>query len=231
MTSLRLNKYIASQTRYARRQVDELISRGQVTLAGQVAKLGDKLNPDAIPPITIRGHRLMPKTTTFSYIALNKPSGYVVTRAQFPSEQSVMTLLPGNLQHLRPIGRLDKQSEGLLLFSDDGDLIQQLTHPSFQHAKAYIVAVKYPLQPADLAAWRQGIVLTEGNTGKNPSVRQLDDTHFSISLTQGWNRQIRRMVEARRNRVRHLQRVQVGKLELGNLPVGQWQAVKRSDLC
>ncbi|MBI4407515.1 MAG: rRNA pseudouridine synthase [Candidatus Kerfeldbacteria bacterium] len=231
MTSLRLNKYIANHSQYARRHVDELIARGRVTVDGAVATLGQKVDDTTQPHITVNGKVLLAETKPLTYLMLNKPKEYVVTRAEFETEQSVMQLLPENLRHLRPVGRLDKNSEGLVLFTDDGELIQQLTHPSFQHDKEYIVTVKSPLLESDVQAWADGILLGEGNTGKNTSIKQLDDFTFTIILKQGWNRQIRRMVEARGNRVRNLQRIRVGNAQLGNLPVGKWQVIQRAEIC
>lgn len=231
MTSLRLNKYIANHSQYARRQVDELIQRGRVTVDGAVATLGQKVDDTTQPHIIVNGKVLLAETKPLTYLMLNKPKDYVVTRAEFETEQSVMQLLPDNLRHLRPVGRLDKNSEGLVLFTDDGALIQQLTHPSFQHDKEYIVTVKSPLQQSDLQAWRDGVLLGEGNTGQNTSIRQVDEFIFSIILKQGWNRQIRRMVEARGNRVRNLQRVRVGNAKLGNLPIGKWQVIQQAEIC
>lgn len=230
MTSLRLNKYIANHSRFARRYVDELISHGHVVVNGQLAKLGDRIDPDTHPDVIVNGRRLDLTATPTTYVMIHKPKGYVVTRAHYEQEQSIMSLLPKSLQHVRPVGRLDKQSEGLVLCTDDGALIQELTHPSFEHEKEYLVTVQSELRAADLAAWRKGVMLEEGNTGRNNSVEQLDHDQFRIVLKQGWNRQIRRMVEARHNRVRALKRVRMGKLTLDHLPAGQWQIVQRDDI-
>lgn len=227
---VRLNKYIASQSKFARRQADDLISRGHVVVNGKLAKLGDKVDPDSNPDVIVNGKRIDAKPAHYTYVMLNKPKGYVVTRAQFENEQSVMELLPESLQHVRPVGRLDKNSEGLVLFTDDGDLIQQLTHPSYQHEKEYWVGVKYPLRQSDFTAWSKGVKLEEGNTGRNDSLEQIDEFQFKIVLKQGWNRQIRRMVELRNNRVRALLRTRVGHLTLGNLPEGKWQIIKREEI-
>lgn len=231
MTNLiRLNRYIASQTTYSRRTIDDLISRGRVLVNGEPAALGTKVDIDAPGEITVNGKILGARPKQFTYIMLNKPRGYVVTRAHFKTEQSVMELLPSSLRHLKSVGRLDKSSEGALLFTDDGDLVQQLTHPSYQHEKEYLVGVKYALKESDLIAWSEGIELEEGNTGVNKSIEVLDDYTFQIVLKQGWNRQIRRMVEVRHNRVRDLRRLRVGNAKLGNLPLGQWRALQRDEI-
>jgi len=227
---VRLNKYIANLSAHSRREVDTLISAGKICLNGNlVSELGVKIDLTAPPTITIRGQILQTKPRHCTYVALNKPDGYVVTRAEFLTEHSVMELVPTSLNHLKPVGRLDKHSTGLLILTDDGDCIQTMTHPSFQHEKEYIARTKYPITPADLKAFTDGIRLEEGKTGK-ADVQQLDEKRFKIILRQGWNRQIRRMVEARENRVVGLQRIRVGNFSLGNLPLGQWKIIKRTDL-
>lgn len=227
---IRLNKYIASHSSHSRREVDALITAGAICVNGDIVDtLGYKIDPTTAPVITIRNQALHIKQRPRMYLMLNKPDGYVVTRAEFPSEHSIMQLLPKSLQQVKPVGRLDKHSTGLLILTDDGDLIQELTHQKFQHAKEYIVRVKYPLTAADLRAWADGMRLEEGMTGQ-ATVEKIDDYRFGITVRQGWNRQIRRMVEARRNRVQALQRIRVGKLTLGTLPLGQWKNIQRADV-
>lgn len=227
---VRLNKYIASLSAYSRREVDALIAGGKILLDGaRVTELGTKIDSSAPPVITVRGQTLQGKPKRCTYVALNKPDGYVVTKAEFKAEQSVMELLPKSFGHLKPVGRLDKHSTGLLIVTDDGDCIQTMTHPSFQHEKEYIVRTKYPITPADLHAFAAGVRLEEGTTGK-ADVQLLDDKRFKIILRQGWNRQIRRMVEARQNKVVGLQRIRVGQFSLGALPLGQWKIIRRQDL-
>lgn len=227
---VRLNKYIANLSRYSRREVDALMTSGQVRLDGKtVIKLGTKINPAAAPVITVRGQTVRAERLQSTYLVLNKPDGYVVTKAEFKSEHSVMELLPRSLRHLKPVGRLDKHSTGLLVLTDDGDCIQTMTHPSFQHDKEYIVRTKYPVTSADERAFADGMRLAEGTTGK-AKVQRLDEKRFKIILRQGWNRQIRRMVEARQNKVVGLQRIRVGQFSLGALPLGQWKIIQRRDL-
>ncbi|EKD76115.1 MAG: hypothetical protein ACD_43C00221G0001 [uncultured bacterium] len=227
---VRLNKYIANLSMYSRREVDAFISAGQISLNGErVTELGVKIDPANPPTIFIRGQIFQNKPRRCTYLALNKPDGYVVTRAEFLTEHSIMELVPKSLNHLKPVGRLDKHSTGLLILTDDGDCIQTMTHPSFQHEKEYIARTKYPITPGDLKAFADGIHLEEGRTGK-ADVQQLDEKRFKIILRQGWNRQIRRMVEARQNRVVGLQRIRVGNFSLGTLPLGQWKIIQRTDL-
>ncbi|MFA6474852.1 MAG: pseudouridine synthase [Patescibacteria group bacterium] len=226
--TLRLNKFIAAHSQYSRRAVDELLAKGKITVAGTVATVGMKIDPDHLPVIKLNGKSIIEHDQTMTYVLLNKPKGCVVTRAHFLTERSVMTLLPSSLQHLRPVGRLDKHSTGLLLLTNDGEIINQFTHPRYEHDKEYIVTVKYPLKPDDITAWRRGVHLEEGFTGPNASVEQLDDNRFRIVLRQGWNRQIRRMVELRQNRVLELERIRLGQMVLDNLPLGKWKVIQRA---
>lgn len=228
---IRLNKYIASHSQYSRREVDALITAGSIRLNDEVIRtLGHKIDPDSNPTITIHRQPLKITNRPATYVVLNKPNGYVVTRAEFPNERSIMQILPTSLQHVKPVGRLDKHSTGLLILTDDGALMQELTHPSYQHEKEYIVRVKYPLKAADLRAFAGGMILEEGPTGE-AKVEPIDEYRFKITIHQGWNRQIRRMVEARDNRVQSLQRIRVGKLTLGTLPLGQWKVIQRDEIC
>lgn len=227
---VRLNKYIANLSTHSRREVDALIVSGKIYLNGErVTELGTKVDPTTAPVISVRGQTLQAKPKHATYVAINKPDGYVVTKAEFKTEHSIMELLPTSLGHLKPVGRLDKHSTGLLILTDDGDCIQTMTHPSFQHAKEYIARTKYPVTPADVRAFADGVRLEEGTTSK-ADVQLLDDKRFKIILRQGWNRQIRRMVEARQNKVLGLQRIRVGHFALGGLPLGQWKIIKRTDL-
>lgn len=228
---VRLNKYIAQTGLCSRREADALISAGHVRVDGEVATLGSKidLSADVLPDVLVRGQSLASQPTNFTYIMMNKPKGYTVTKAHFKNERGIMELLPDNLRHVNPVGRLDKNSQGLLILTDDGELIQQLTHPSFEKEKEYEVRAREPLTDEMLLQLQNGVRLEEGNTGHN-YVRQLDDNSFSIVLHQGWKRQIRRMLEAVGNRVDELTRVRVGRLDLGKIPVGKWMVIQKEDI-
>jgi pseudouridine synthase len=230
MTKLRLNKYISSSGLCSRRQADVYIQAGNVKINGKVVtKLGTTIDSEADLIVTVNGEAVATERKLM-YVMLNKPTGYTVTKAYFPTEKTVMELLPQSLQQLKPVGRLDRDSEGLLLFTNDGDLAQQFTHPKFGHEKEYQVTVKEPLTPYDIKKLRTGIVLKEGNTGK-AFVALVNKHAFNIVLTQGWKRQIRRMVQALNKQVVCLQRIRVNKLTLGKLAVGKWKMVTKEQLC
>lgn len=225
---IRLNKYIANTGLCSRRQADEYIARGQVTINGKVVReLGVKVDPDDDETtITVRGEILLSRHAPHQYIMLHKPVGYVVTMTKEHGERTVLDLLPSSLGVVKPVGRLDKMSTGLLLLSSDGEFIQQLTHPSFEHEKEYYVTTREPLSDEDLETLASGIQLEEGNTGKVP-VQRLNENSFTIILTQGWNRQIRRMVKSIDKHISRLKRVRVGNITLGNIPVGKWQHIPK----
>ncbi len=229
--TVRLNKFIANHSSYSRREVDKLIESGRVRLNNEVVEqLGIKVDLNKNLDIIVNGKPINNQVKDLVYLVLNKPSGYTVTKANFKKERNIMQLLPENFQHLNPVGRLDKQTTGLLLLTNDGDLLYQLTHPKFQHEKEYLVTTRESLTSKDLSNLSNGVDLEEGNTGMN-EVTKIDKHTFSIILKQGWNRQIRRMVKALGKRVKLLQRVRMGKVKLGNLPEGKWQVITKADIC
>lgn len=225
---IRLNKYIANAGVCSRRQADIYIAGGQVKVNDQVVReLGTKIDPsDPDCRVMIRGKVVGTRTTPHIYVMLHKPAGYIVTMTKRYGERTVLDLLPSSLGTVKPVGRLDKSSTGLLLLSSDGEYIQRLTHPSFQHEKEYIVTIKEVLSDQDLRKLSQGIKLEEGNTGQVP-VQRIDTNSFSIILKQGWNRQIRRMVKTLDKHVTKLRRIRIGNITLGNLPVGKWQPIPK----
>lgn len=225
----RLNKYIAASGVCSRRKADEYIQAGAVRVDGVViTTLGHTIDTALRPKVTLRGKTIFP-TTEYVYVMLNKPAGYTVTKADRYAAKLVMELLPKELQRLKPVGRLDRDSEGLLLFTNDGEFAQHLTHPSFQHEKEYRVTVRETLSDQDIYRLRQGIILEEGNTGKTKAQR-LNDHTFTIVLTQGWKRQIRRMAKVLHKHVIQLCRVRVGKLQLGNVQTGKWRYITKTQV-
>ncbi|MDP3970938.1 MAG: pseudouridine synthase [bacterium] len=229
---VRLNKYIANSGVCSRRKADELIEDGRVRINDVVVtELGMKVDvSDETLLVEVNGKKLTGKKTQFTYIMLHKPSGYVVTKSDAHAIRTIMDLLPNTLQHVHPVGRLDKMSSGLILLTDDGDYTYEVTHPKFNKEKEYIVKTRDPLTMADINKLRNGIVLAEGNTGKN-KVKQIDPTTFAIILQQGWNRQIRRMIQSLDNKVMGLKRIRIGDLSLGTLPPGKWNIIKKENIC
>lgn len=226
----RLNKYIAASGICSRRKADEYISAGKVKVDGvTITTLGYTIDTAAQPQVLLRGKAIQP-VTKYIYVMLNKPAGYTVTKADRYAAKLVMELLPPELQQLKPVGRLDRESEGLLLFTNDGALAQRLTHPSFQHEKEYQVTVRESMTDDDIRRLRHGIILEEGDTGR-AAVKKINDTTFTIVLKQGWKRQIRRMAKVIRKHVVQLYRVRIGKLLLGNLASGKWRYINKAQVC
>lgn len=224
---MRLNQWLARAGVASRRKADELIAAGRVTVNSQpVADFSYQVQED--DAVAVDGQLIQAQVDTV-ILALNKPRGVTSTVADAHAERTVMEFVPPHLRGMVPIGRLDQESEGLLLLTNNGALTNQLTHPSFGHEKEYIVTTKRRLNDQQLRRLATGVKLEEGNTGKC-SVQRLGDKQFSIVLTQGWKRQIRRMVEMVGAEAVVLQRVRIGKLRLGDLASGQVRVVQKSDI-
>jgi 23S rRNA pseudouridine2604 synthase len=221
---MRLNKYLAETGACSRREADQWIEAGRVTVNGVRAVLGTQV--EGSDDVRVDGQTLRPKPKRV-YLALNKPIGIECT-----TDRDV----PGNIvdfvgypERIFPIGRLDKDSEGLILLTNDGDIVNTVLRAEHEHEKEYIVAVDRPLTPAFLAGMASGVPILD--TVTNPcKVTQVGRNTFRIVLTQGLNRQIRRMCEHFDYRVRRLQRVRVMHVHLGSLPVGRWRELTATEL-
>ena len=221
---MRLNKYLAETGACSRRQADQWIDAGRVTVNGTRAVLGTQV--DDGDDVRVDGQPLRAKPRRV-YLALNKPVGVECT-----TDRDV----PGNIvdfvgypERIFPIGRLDKDSEGLILLTNDGDIVNNVLRAENEHEKEYIVAVDRPLTPAFLAGMAAGVPILD--TVTNPCrVTQVGKNTFRIVLTQGLNRQIRRMCEHFDYTVRRLQRVRIMHVQLGTLPLGKWRELTASEL-
>jgi 23S rRNA pseudouridine2605 synthase len=214
---IRINQFVASATGLSRRAADAAIAEGRITLAGRRATLGETLARDA--EVLMDGRPLTP-ATTHTYIMFNKPAGYVSSRVRQGPSPTLYDLLPAEYHTLRTVGRLDRDSNGLILLSDDGDFIHRLTHPSFAKTKVYELTLARSLSPADQRKLGQGVELTDG-----PSLVQVDKTRgreVTVSLSEGRNRQLRRTFGALGYTVEQLKRIQMGPYRLGDLPSGAW---------
>jgi 23S rRNA pseudouridine2604 synthase len=221
---MRLNKFLAETGSCSRRQADQWIEAGRVTVNGATAVLGTQVEAGDDVRVDGRPLRTRPKRV---YLALNKPVGIECT-----TDRDV----PGNIvdfvaypERIFPIGRLDKDSEGLILLTNDGDIVNTVLRAEHEHEKEYIVSVDRPLTPAFLAAMAAGVPILD--TVTNPcKVTPVGRNTFRIVLTQGLNRQIRRMCEHFDYTVRRLQRVRIMHVHLGTLPVGQWRELTDIEL-
>ena len=216
---MRLQKFISRAGYCSRRHAEELILNGKVTVNGQiVTQLGTKIDPE-IDKVEVEGTPVFPDENLV-YIALNKPKGYV-TSCSHPGEKIVLELV--NIpQRIYPVGRLDKDSTGLLLLTNDGKLHLKLTHPSFDHEKEYLVTVARPIPDGALKAIESGLKIL-GTRTRPARIKKISDIRFKIILKEGRNRQIRRMVRKVGSRVTDLKRIRIANIRLGNLPEGKWR--------
>jgi 23S rRNA pseudouridine2604 synthase len=222
--AVRLNKFLAETGTCSRREADQWIDAGRVTVNGARAVLGTQVGEG--DDVRVDGERLRTRPERV-YLALNKPVGIECTTDRDVPDNIVDFI--GYPERVFPIGRLDKDSEGLILLTNDGDIVNTILRAELEHEKEYIVAVDRPLTPAFLAGMAAGVPILD--TVTNPCrITQVGKNTFRIVLTQGLNRQIRRMCERFDYRVRRLQRVRIMHVQLGTLPVGKWRALSATEL-
>lgn len=218
---LRLNKYLALQLGISRRQADNLISTGTVTINGETASLGAQISPNAV--IEVSGKNVSANATAKIYIALNKPTGYVCSRRQQGNTPTIYSLLPPSLHHLKPVGRLDKDSSGLILLTNDGDFAHRMTHPSFHKTKIYKARLDQPLEPLHQQMISDfGVNLEDGRS--QLTLERLGDSRrdWQITMSEGRNRQIRRTFAALGYTVTKLHRTDFGNYALGDIKRGEF---------
>ena len=220
----RLNKYIADSGYCSRREADRLISEGRVRLDGRVGALGDRVQPGMA--VTVDGKPLTGEGEKV-YLLLNKPRGIVCTAD--PREPMNVVDYLGYPLRVFPVGRLDKDSEGLLLLTSDGEIVNRMLRAAGGHEQEYEVQVDRPVTPDFVRRMSEGVPILDTVT-LPCRVRRTGERSFNIVLVQGLNRQIRRMCEALGFNVTHLRRVRIMNLRLGRLQPGQWRAVTEDEL-
>lgn len=221
---MRLNKFLARASGISRREADDVIASGQVTVNGQAANIGQSID-EQHDAVIYKGQKLTLPTADTT-IMLNKPVGYVCSRKRQGDSPTVYELLPKDFQKLKTIGRLDKDSSGLILLSDNGDLAHQLTHPKFAKVKEYTVTLDHPLSALHQQMISDfGISLEDGTS--QLILESLNDkrTKFRVTMHEGRNRQIRRTFAALGYQVKTLHRLSFDNYQLGNLEPGQWKSV------
>ncbi len=212
----RLNKFLAERGVCSRRQADALIEQGKVNVNGAMATLGLQVSEQ--DDIVVSGRRIENVRPDKIYLAFHKPVG-IMTSVDPKAQDTVRSFL--NLpSHVFPVGRLDVASSGLLLLTNDGELSEHITHPRYDHEKEYIATVDRSVRREDLRTMADGMMIL-GSKTKPAVVKKIGDNRFSIILTEGRNRQIRRMCEALGYEVKALRRVRVMNIELGDLPSGK----------
>lgn len=231
MVTERLQKVLAAAGVCSRRQAEKLISDGRVTVDGQVVStLGSKVDP-VRQEIKVDGRPLL--ETGLVYYLLNKPRGYVTTMSDPQGRPLVTSLLKGVKTRVFPVGRLDIDTSGALLLTNDGDLTQKVLHPSNEINRTYLARVTGRPSETKLDLLRQGILLEDRKTW--PAIIRVvdndrDSTSIEITIHEGRKRQVRKMFAAIGHPVRELSRTAYAKLELGNLPVGRFRELTKKDL-
>lgn len=221
---MRINRYIAASTGMSRRAADTAIAEGRVRVNAAVASTGQEVSDTDV--VELDGQPLTPATITT--IVLNKPAGYVTSR-NGQGSHTIYDLLPETLHHLKPIGRLDKDSSGLLLLTNDGALAQTLTHPRHRKVKVYNVTLNAPLQPLHRQMITDvGLQLDDGLSRLQlDRLHDNDDHSWRVTMHEGRNRQIRRTFAALGYEVRTLHRIQFGQWRLDELKPGHWQTIEQ----
>jgi pseudouridine synthase len=228
---LRLNQAIAKTGYCSRRDADKLIEDGRVSVNGEIVHDFSTAVDPAHDELAVDGNPI--NIQDLMYVAMYKPRGIVTTTSDERGRTTVIDLLPANLRHLRPVGRLDKNSEGLILLTNDGDLTQKITHPVHHLPKTYIVSVRGNMTHRDLKMMSAGILLDDGIT-LPASTRLIDrdstSTTFELTIREGRNRQIRRMCTQLGFEVSRLVRVSIGGLQLGQMTPGSWRYLTSVEL-
>ncbi|TXH03045.1 MAG: 23S rRNA pseudouridine(2604) synthase RluF [Nevskiaceae bacterium] len=225
---MRLNKFISETGICSRREADAFIEQGRVTVNGTRAQLGTQVNDG--DEVRLNG-RLVSAAQKKArvYIALNKPRGITCTTERH-IEGNIVDFV-GHRERIFPIGRLDKDSDGLILLTSNGDIVNEILRAENNHEKEYVVTVDRPVTDEFVAAMSRGVMLPELNMKTKPCrVTRSGTNVFRIILTQGLNRQIRRMCEVFGYNVRSLRRVRIINVKLGDLPVGQWRDLTPEEL-
>jgi len=224
---VRLQKYIAMSGVASRRAAEELITSGKVLVNDKkITELGTKVEIGA-DTVKVNNEIINPEVKKY-YIMLNKPTGYVSTVSDQFDRPTVLDLIGEEIKsRIFPVGRLDYDTSGLLLLTNDGDFTYKVTHPKFNMNKTYIATIKGGITPKGLAQLRSGVIIEDGFKTSPAEVEMLSCekgyTVIQITIHEGKNRQVRKMFEAVGCKVSELNRIKIGTVELGNLPIGRWR--------
>lgn len=230
-TRIRLQVFLSHNGVSSRRKAMEIVKSGRVRVNGWVvSEPSTPIDPDR-DTVTVDGKGIADKK--FDYILLNKPAGYVTTKEERVRAKNVFELLPEEFQHLVSVGRLDKDTEGLLIFTNDGDLAYRLTHPKFDVDKTYLVRVTGELNVSQKAKLMSGVVIDGKKTAEAKITRVKagkDSTEFLITIHEGRKRQIRLMCDKVGHKVVYLKRINQGPIQLGDIPPGRWRRLTQTEI-
>lgn len=226
---MRLNKFLAAAGVASRRECDKLIASGHVTVNGNNASLGLEVSGE--DEVFVKGNRVVIKKN--EYYILNKPKGYICSVSDDKGRKTVMDLMPQNVGRIYPVGRLDYDSEGLLIMTTDGDLAQKLMHPSNEVPKTYLVKIEGTITESDLNPLRSGIEI-DGYVTKKSKAHIVETnkeyTKIHITVTEGKNREIRKMFAAIGKEVVLLKRIKIGELSLRGLDRGAYRKLTAREI-
>jgi 23S rRNA pseudouridine2604 synthase len=215
---VRINKFLSQAGFCSRREADKFILDERVTINGVVAKMGEKIDPN--DDISVDGERISKKPNKKIYIILNKPKGIVCTTDSGVEKNNIIDFV-NHPKRIFPIGRLDKTSEGLIFLTNDGDIVNKILRAKNKHEKEYHVTVDKPITHEFIQQMSKGVPIL--NTVTRPcEIKRIKDYEFKIILTQGLNRQIRRMCEYLGYRVKKLKRIRIMNIKL-DIPLGEWR--------
>ncbi|MCL1996264.1 MAG: rRNA pseudouridine synthase [Defluviitaleaceae bacterium] len=231
MATVRIQKYLSQCGIASRRKAEELIKKEEITVNGEIAKIGSTVSSEDIVKYN---NKVVKPLSSLHYVALNKPLGYITsTKDQF-GRKTVLDLVPKNI-NVYPVGRLDYNTTGLLLLTNDGELAYKLAHPKHETAKTYIVEITGNITPTNLTQLEQGVCI--GSYLTKPATVKIiatNPTTLQLIIKEGKNRQIRKMIQAIDHKVITLKRVAIGNLQLGNLKQGDYKYLTKkevTDLC
>lgn len=223
---MRLARFLAIAGIASRRHAEELIRQGSVSVNGAVVTTVGTVVDETKDTVMYDGTQV--SAEEYVYYLLNKPAGYTCSVSDVHAKKLVTALVPKS-PRVYPVGRLDRETEGLLLLTNDGDLTQKLTHPKHAVKKVYEVTTERAIENEDFKALRNGVRLTEG-LAKIDALQRIASNRLRITIHQGWNRQIRRMLGTRGHKVEHLIRVQEGNLRLADTATGSFRKLNKEDI-
>lgn len=225
MEKTRINKYLSEVGYCSRRAADKLLEEGRIKINGKIPELGTKISDEDI--IEVDGKPIRDSEEKPVYIAFNKPVGIVCTTDTKRERDNIIDFI-NHPKRIFPVGRLDKPSEGLILLTSDGDIVNKILRARNNHEKEYLVRVDKPINPKFLEKMRSGVPILDTVT-KKCEVEKIDDMTFRIVLTQGLNRQIRRMCEYLGYDVKKLKRIRIMNIKL-DLPIGKWRDLTEEEM-
>ncbi len=219
---MKLSQYVAQATGISRRKANEELKLGKIKKNGKIAEFWEGVNSKK-DIIEYKGKKVKLSENT-TMVILNKPVGYITTRSNKYNEKTVMDLLPENLQNLKPIGRLDADSEGLLVLTDDGEKIYEWTHPKFEHEKEYLLTFKKPITEELMQKFIKGVELEEGLAVVD-YIERVGLKELNVVIHQGWKRQLRRMAKKSGNEIVKLKRIRMSNIVLDDIKTGKWKKI------